>query len=397
MRRWFAEHAIDPARFIFLQNLWPGTLAEPGPMAFVLPRFQRREVNRAGAILASDLADEPKDWDEWGWAYEVLSNWRACHGYPINTFQATLRQKLRTIDKNAIVAQRLKRAPSVIAKLQRFPTMKLAQMQDIGGLRAVVSSVARVRPLEASYRQSSFKHELASSKDYIDTPKADGYRSIHLVYRYANNRAPAYNDLLLELQLRTRLQHAWATAVETMGTFLGQVLKSGQGERPWREFFEVASAALTHVERTPPVPGYANLSREDVFARVARADANLHILTRLRGFSIAADRITAERGAGSYHLVVLDSANRSVLIRPFPTTQLEQANLEYAKIEERAQRGEQVEAVLVSAGPIQTLRKAYPNYFLDTHEFVAQMERIIAEASGKGNVNRASDRTRRTA
>jgi putative GTP pyrophosphokinase len=297
---------------------------------------------------------------------------------------------LKTIDNDAIVAQRLKRARSVIAKLQRFPTMKLAQMQDIGGLRAVVSSVARVRRLEANYRESAFKHKLASSKDYIDKPKSDGYRSIHLVYRYANDRAPAYDGLLLELH-----QHAWATAVETMGTFLGQALKSGQGERPWREFFEVASAALTHVERTPPVPGYANLSQQDVFARLAQADADLHVLTRLRGFSIAADKITTEKGAGSYHLVVLDSANRSVLIRPFPTTQLEQANLEYAKVEERAQRGEQVEAVLVSAGPIQTLRKAYPNYFLDTHEFVAQMERIIAEASG--TANRAFDRTRRTA
>lgn len=166
-------------------------------MTFALPRFQRRDVNRAGLILAwnelhgfRDYRDEMADMAERLWAHRVLSNWRACHGYPINTFQATLRLKLKTIDKNAIVAQRLKRAPSVIAKLQRFPTMKLTQMQDIGGLRAVVSSVARVRRLEANYRESAFKHELASSKDYIDKPKSDGYRSIHLVFRYANDRAP---------------------------------------------------------------------------------------------------------------------------------------------------------------------------------------------------------------
>jgi putative GTP pyrophosphokinase len=178
-------------------------------MNFVLPRFQRQDVNRAGVILASGFRDELEgfrdyredleDWAERLWAHRVLSNWRACHGYPINTFQATLRLKLKTIDNDVIVAQRLKRARSVIAKLQRFPTMKLAQMQDIGGLRAVVSSVARVRRLEANYRESAFKHKLASSKDYIDKPKSDGYRSIHLVYRYANDRAPAYDGLLLEL------------------------------------------------------------------------------------------------------------------------------------------------------------------------------------------------------
>lgn len=344
-------------------------------VGYVLPCYEKKDVNRAGAILASNK----QDFDKVELAYGVLANWRACHGYPINTFQATLRQKLRTIDKEAIVAQRLKRAPSVISKLQRFPSMKLAQMQDIGGLRAVVRSVAQVRTLEASYRESSFKHELVSSKDYIKEPKEDGYRSIHLVYRYVNDQAPAYNGLLLELQLRTRLQHAWATAVETMGTFLGQALKSGLGDRPWREFFELSSAALTHLENTPPVIGYEGLSRKAVFGRVAETEHNLHVLNKLEGFSIAADQIKTEKGAGSYHLIVLDSAQRSVSIKPFPVSQLEQANIEYTKVEERAQNGEKVEAVLVSAGPIKALKKAYPNYFLDTNQFVNQIRRVIQE------------------
>lgn len=355
-------------------------------MPFAEPKFSKSQVNRAGTILST----EDPDPDDWMWAYEVLANWRACHGYPINTFQSTLRQKLKSIDKQAIVAQRLKRSPSVILKLQRFPSMKLSQVQDIGGLRAVVGSLPRVRKLEKNYRQSSFQHEMVSSKDYIESPKADGYRSIHLVYRYKNDRAPAYNGLLLELQFRTRLQHAWATAVETMGTFLGQALKSGQGTRPWREFFEISSAALTHLEATSPVPGYEGLSRQEVFTRVAEAERDLHVLNKLQGFSIAADRITAAKGSGSYHLVILDSVKRSVFIRPFPVSQLEQANIEYAKIEERAQHGEQIEAVLVSAGPIEALKKAYPNYFLDTHGFVREIERVIAEV--ERGTNRFSGR-----
>jgi len=356
-------------------------------MAFVPPRFERSEVNRAGRILC---AENPNSTD-WLWAYEVLANWRACHGYPINTFQALLRKKLKGIDRGAIVAQRLKRAPSVIAKLQRFSSMKLVQMQDIGGLRAVVSSIRRVRRLEDMYRHSSFNHELISSKDYIANPKTDGYRSVHLVYRYKSDIAPLYNGLLLEMQFRSRLQHAWATAVETMGTFLGQALKSGQGEQSWREFFGVASAALTHIEGTSSVPGYEGLSKQEVFARVAIAENELHVLRKLQGFSIAAHSITEERGTGSYHLVVLDSAKRSVSIRPYPKTQLEQANVDYARIEERAQQGEQIEAVLVSAGPIEALKKAYPNYFLDTHEFVAQISKVIQEAaSGSAPTSRSS-------
>jgi putative GTP pyrophosphokinase len=114
----------------------------------------------------------------------VLANWRASHAYPINTFQALLRLKLKSIDKQALVAQRLKRSPSILAKLERFPEMQLARMQDIGGLRAVVSSMPRVRKLEDAYRNSTFKHRLVGFKDYINEPKPDGYRSVHLVYKY---------------------------------------------------------------------------------------------------------------------------------------------------------------------------------------------------------------------
>lgn len=349
-------------------------------MAFVSPKFERSDVNRAGRILASPAAT----YAERRWASEVLTNWRASHAYPLNTFQATLRFRLAKLDPRAIVAQRLKRAPSVVLKLQRFPTMHLAQMQDIGGLRAIVSSVARVRKLEANYRDKSFKHVLVNSKDYIAVPKPDGYRSVHLVYRYVNRRAKRYKDLLIELQIRTRLQHAWATAVETMGTFLGEALKAGQGPAAWREFFATASAAIAHVEGTPSVPAFEGLSQSDVVARLITAERQLHVLDKLRTFAIAGPQITAEKGLGSFHLIVLDSTTRTVSIRPFALGHLEQATAAYAEVEERTQRGEAIEAVLVSAGRVEALRRAYPNYFLDTEAFVSEMERLFAEQASSG-------------
>lgn len=359
-------------------------------MPFVEPAYSKSQVNRAGDILA-----RPGDYSaaEQLWAEAVLANWRACHGYPINTFQATLRAKLRNGFGETIVAQRLKRAPSIIFKLQRFPGMQLARMQDIGGLRAVLTSVTRVRALEKSYRQSSFEHILTNSKNYMDEPKDDGYRGVHLIYRYENNRAPAYNGLSLELQIRTQRQHAWATAVETMGTFLGQALKAGQGDQPWREFFQKASAALAIVERTAPVPGFESQDRTRVFRDLATSEARLHVLQRLEGFAIATDQITTERGQGAYHLIILDSERRAVSIRPYAVASLQQATMDYAEVERRAQLGEPVEAVLVSAGPVTALRKAYPNYFLDTQAFVREMNNVISEAGGP----RAKRRLQRTA
>lgn len=269
-------------------------------------------------------------------------------------------------------------------------------MQDIGGLRAVVSSVKRVRQLEKSYRNSRFKHTLTSSKDYIAAPKADGYRSVHLINRYNNESATEYNGLSLELQIRTRLQHAWATAVETMGAFLGQALKSGQGESHWREFFVKASAALACIEKSLQIPGYEGQTDRKIFGAVAEAESTLRVLQKLRGFAIAADQIIATHGQGAYHLIVLDSAKRAVTISPYSTNRLEAATAAYAKVEARTRNGEPVEAVLVSAGPVESLRRAYPNYFLDTQDFIREIQAVIEKSRQKRvRVKRTHIRSRR--
>lgn len=164
-------------------------------MSWPTPQFSKSQINKAGQILI--VGND--DFDQALWAFDVLNNWRSCHGYPINTFQATLRQKLKAIDENAIVAQRLKRMPSIIGKLWREKGMQLSRMQDIGGLRAVVSNLKNAYALENEYRSSRFQHELVINqcKDYIAKPKISGYRSIHLIYRYKNVRAPEYDGLLL--------------------------------------------------------------------------------------------------------------------------------------------------------------------------------------------------------
>jgi putative GTP pyrophosphokinase len=350
-------------------------------MAFPTPRYTKGQINRAGEILAKPISN----FDEMEWAQAVLTNWRACHGYPINTFQATLRGKLRAIDADGLVAQRLKRTVSIVDKLRRFNSMRLSRMQDIGGLRAVVSNVTKVRQLREAYHSTRFKHELVTEKDYISEPKEDGYRGVHLVFRYCNDLAPAYNGLSVEMQIRTKLQHAWATAVETMGTFLGQALKSRQGERHWLEFFEITSSAFAYLERCPLVPGYETLTRHDTYQRVADAERDLGVLEKLKAFRVAAEAITTEPGRGSYHLIILDSANKTVSVRPYASDNLQQATDEYAKVEGRITAGEPIEAVLVSAGPVELLRRAYPNYFLDTEEFILRVEWVIKQAERGAN------------
>lgn len=126
--------------------------------------------------------------------------------------------------------------------------------------------------------------------------------------------------------------------------------------------------------RRLPQSRFETKTAGEVFSEVTIAE-NSFVLEKLQGFAVAADKITTERGQGACHLIVLDSIKQTVTIRPYPIARLEQATFDYATIEQRTKAGEPVEAVLVSAGPVDALRKAYPSYFLDTQEFVILISR----------------------
>jgi hypothetical protein len=273
--------------------------------------------------------------------------------------------------------------PTIIDKLKRYPAMKLTTMQDIGGVRAILRTLKNVYSLASEYRENKrLAHELLDQKDYIQDPRdEDGYRSLHLIYRYKNSQATDYNGLRIELQIRTRLQHAWATAVESMGTLLGQALKSRLGDREWLDFFALISAIFALDERCIPSPRFIGQSRNDLSVAVASLESRLNALSMMRGLSVAANAIhkTTDSGKGwSYHLIILNSLERTVRIRPYDRESLNQALTDYASIEAEAAKGAQIEPVLVSAGPMKQLRRAYPNFFLDINEFAQKVTKICA-------------------
>lgn len=345
-------------------------------MAFYpVPKESKNRIDKAGQALVNN----PK---LIGGDRDLVDRWRACHAYPLNTFNSTLREKIRKFPQNPIVAQRLKRMSTIIDKLKRYPQMKLTRMQDIGGIRAVMESVEEVYKLAKEYKDKSrFTHELVIEKDYIQKPRdEDGYRSLHLVYKYQNRLAPSYLGLLIELQIRTRLQHIWATAVETMGTFLGQALKSRQGEKEWLDFFAIVSSAFAYMENTSRVPKFKHISKIDTFRKVAAANKELQVLEKIKGYSVGVNEIL-KRGRTQqgwfYHLIILNSLQKSVQIKIYKRESFKQAIEDFAKIEERVAQGEKIEPVLVSAGPLDVIRKAYPNFFLDISDFVKKVEEII--------------------
>ncbi len=355
-------------------------------MAWVKPAFSPPEVNQAANILMSKLYMPFDEWnfDEWT-AYDealvVVNNWRAAHGHPLNTFQTNLRLAARRIDSSATVAQRIKRLKSITDKLDKFPRMKLTQMQDIGGCRAILGSIKDVGDLVRYYEHvSAIKHPLASKDDYISTPKPSGYRGIHFVYRYFSDKdkTKIYNGLKIEMQIRSQNQHAWATAVETVGTFVGEALKSSVGPEQWLRFFQLMGTAIALREHTPPVPGTPD-TLPTLIAEISELARELEVDKRLRAYGNTLR--TLEEGAGAsdkYYLLQLNVSTEELSVQGFKQGEIEKASKLYVDAEKAAKGSPKHDAVLVSVDSLAALPKAYPNYFADTRVFLELLSQTLS-------------------
>ena len=342
---------------------------------WIEPAFRPRAVNDVGERLVASGFDALLSTE----VREVLNNWRSSHSFPLNTLQVGLRSKATSVYRHSIVAQRLKRVPSIVQKLQRFPQMKLARMQDIGGARAVVSSVEQVDRLRQHYYQSRARHKLANEKDYIRNPKASGYRGIHLVYRYHSDRNNVYNGLQIELQLRSRTQHAWATTVETVGTFLGESLKSSQGSEKWLRFFELIGSGFAMSEGGPLADNVPQ-DHGQLVHEIRKASQRLKVEETLTQFR------TALRVVGhpelhhiKYFLLVLQPRVR---VETIGFSELAEATDRYLE-EERRVGTTSGDVVLVASDSLESMQRAFPNYFADSRRFLQDMRRLLSPDRGR--------------
>lgn len=348
----------------------------------LLPNISKSQLNKAARlVVAGDLSGS-----EYRDAVAVVNAWRTAHAYPLNTFTATLRKKTQKLD-DALVAQRLKRLPTIIDKLQRQPNMDLTRMQDIGGVRAIVKDMHDLEMLRREYTEPGrFTHELYDVDDYVASPKDDGYRSVHLVFRYNNTLARAgnaehYKGLFVEVQIRTSLQHEWATAVETVGIMLNQHLKTQRGSRQWLEFFEYMSSIFAIIEQQPVLDKHKNMTSQEIINAAAEYIKKMKIIDALQGWKNAAQMIDRHHIEGHYNLITLNTKAQKVTIRAFAKDRLQQATDAYSLAEQDAAIDPNLDVVLVAAGSIKQLKLAYPNYFLDIQHFINRVQDVVQVAS----------------
>lgn len=120
-------------------------------------------------------------------------------------------------DRNPInsIKTRLKSVPSIREKLERRNiALSLAAVEenlsDIAGVRVICSFVDDVYVLAHALLQQD-DVELIEKKDYIASPKPNGYRSLHLIVGIPIFLKHEKRIMKVEIQLRTIAMDFWAS------------------------------------------------------------------------------------------------------------------------------------------------------------------------------------------
>jgi hypothetical protein len=225
----------------------------------------RERMQRDGAERAVAESDEPK-LDE---AWEALTWWRSLYARPLSAVAANLRYHVDRgggrVGERIEVTQRLKRLDTLIGKLGR-ERGNVTQMQDIGGVRAVLPSLRHVYVVRRRLLKS---WGIVRERDYIAEPKSSGYRALHLIVRRMGYP--------IEVQLRTVGQDAWANTVEETSRQVGVDLKFGAGDERSDSIFVAMAELFARFDRD-------ELARDDLLEGLRRLPS-LTMRTRAQGQS----------------------------------------------------------------------------------------------------------------
>ncbi|TDK38613.1 hypothetical protein E2F50_00155 [Rhizobium deserti] len=345
------------------------------------PPENKTAVKRAGKAI-SEGHETPADAD-------LVDRWRAAHGYVINTFQIWLKRHIARQSFEVEFVQRLKRRTTVFDKLRRRSAdgaaliADVSAMHDFAGCRMIFNTVADLKTfreyMHSTGVMKNVNHTLRygpDKYDYIERPKSTGYRGIHDVYRHLprgserrQERKP-WDGLLVEIQYRTRAQHAWATAVEISDLLDGERTKFELDATKRGRFFAIASELIAR-QQEGMNRAFSGTATMDLQVELQKLENELKILQRLSVLK----QFTDEEKIQQHTVLNIFRGNDGtpdLEVLPFKS-----ATLAIEKATELERSGRSLNAVYVRSDNPKQLRSAYRNYFNDPIDFVQILQEEV--------------------
>lgn len=363
-------------------NIEESGVSKETPLSSI--RISKRSVEKAGDTIreyissrGSSSGNTQSEEEKFTAALITLKMYRELHSPSLRLLETLLEEKLRRLDlfEDSIIASRTKRLESITNKLMERKSMRLPQMEDIVGIRVTLPDIQSVNKfindesdceiLNCEQISNNF-----SVNDYLSKPKDGGYRSVHRIFKCESESGFKIN---LELQIRSKIQHEWATVVEILGFVNKFSYKAGKGDKKTLVFLKLTSVLFSIAEDAPIIPSYENLSLSELCDNLRVLDDELQIINKLKEVSsILSSRKNYD---SNYYLIQLDIIKRETIVSQFDDEK--EANDKYTLLEGQYRHSDRYDVVLVSVDDFKKIEDAYPNYFLNANDFVKRFTELM--------------------
>lgn len=371
------ENSISRDTFRINMSIW------------IYPEYSRTQVRRAGDILRE--SNDPFSQVE---SIDILNNWKAAHELPLDKIMGDVIEYTEQFDFVKTISQRRKRTESILLKLKLQPKLDLARMQDLVGFRIVFRHDEHKKNREAieklltelAYIEKGLK--VKRKRNYIDEPRQSGYRSVHVIFQLDSPEYEEHKTMQVELQIRTRMQHIWATAVETVGMFDESNLKQGLGDQQWLRFFRIMSdimamdegtMAFDKVRKSKLCEELQTITKENNVVQQLNVIQAQHTALRRAVHDLEkASRVDATQLTPDYFLVKLDlipffedkDNEPTIEVQTFSNDEHIEATEKYGEWEEDTHAHPLCFVLLAKSKNFEAFQQGFPNYFADIREFM---------------------------
>jgi putative GTP pyrophosphokinase len=162
---------------------------------------------------------------------QLLDHYRRSFSGAYEMVIATVREKL--VQEPA--GRPAKSTMSIIDKLRR-ESIRLSQMQDIAGCRLLPPNVV-YQERDVQDLKRVFEHVTVVDRR---AHPSHGYRAVHVIVKHL--------DRMVEIQVRTILQHVWAQLSEKASDMIDPTIKYGGGEAATQKLLADYSSSIADVE-----------------------------------------------------------------------------------------------------------------------------------------------------
>ena len=273
----------------------------------------------------------------------------------------------RKIDKQCIVTYRVKRIDTIIEKLRRFREnengeMRLSRMWDIGGCRCILN-VENYDKLYLLHDAIIKEFESGGAKckvtDHIKEPSKSGYTSLHIYVKDKITQKP------IEIQIRNKAQHNWATLVEIVDLLYESKNKESGDNSPLGHFLYLFSKAKDLSEND-----FAEMLRIErrmrVFERMSRVLTRNYLNIRLQWL---------KQKVGGCYFVITANRKKSEIVSYATFREAEAAYYE----KYLANSDSNIVLTYLQHPDFEQISMAYSNYVLAMHAFFDDYRAILAE------------------